>query len=84
MIDIDTKKAHMDSGAVRRLMMQARQARSNAMRHGAGVFFRTIARGAAFLVASLRSVFAMPRSSPTGLLACFAPISNSVSKGGIQ
>jgi hypothetical protein len=84
MTDIGMKKAQMDTSTLHRLMMQARQVRSDTIYFGAVVLFHKIARGAAFRAASLRSVFAMPRSSRAGLLVPFAPISNSVSKGGVQ
>ena len=67
------EKAQMDPGTVYRLMMQARQARSDSIHYWAVVFFNNIAFGAASLSAALRSVFAKRTLEPRGAARLIRP-----------
>jgi hypothetical protein len=78
------EKAQMDPGTIYRLMMQARQARSDSIHYWAVVFLNNIAFGAASLSAALRSVFAKRIPNRAGLHVSFARMSNSASRGSIR
>ena len=84
MTDINFEKAQMDPGTVYRLMLQARQARSDSIHYWAVAFFNNIAFGAAFLSAAFRSVFATRRSTRAGPHVSFARMSNSLSQGSVR